>query len=276
LRAFFLALFRTSLGLASGLAVLWLGAWAGGALSPARAGAGRPERQDGQEARAYPNRALRPPRAPHGGELPPTVPGDGRDPVIPLGDSVAFNGQPMQLSIFSTRDAPGKVIEFYREAFEKRGLVPFASSGEGAGHVAIFDPEDGLQRFISAVLQADGETIVIVGLTNPRTQPRLSRGAQTAGFPVPEEHRGFLGYQAQDAGMRSASGQFVTKLTIGQVRGFYTAALAKEGYLPSGAASTASLLQFEKGTARLSVALQKLEEQGATAVFVSRTEGGGP
>ena len=167
---------RTLLALAGALAVLLGGAWAGGALTPAaHAAAGRPSRATDDLAYA-------------------------KDGEIPIGDSLVVNGQPMQLSIFYTKDEPRKVIEFYGQAFLDRGLTAIVSREEPMEHVSVFDPEDGLQRFITAVPQADGQTMVMVGITNPRKPPQLLGGAKAAGFPVPVENRAFLGYRSEDQG----------------------------------------------------------------------------
>ena len=271
-------LFRSAAGLAATAAVLLLGAWAGGALQPVRAAAGGPGRAVTQQARAYPNRLATAPAGPGGARPPVDAAGAGAGSEdapaeIPLGDALTVNGQPMQISIFTTRDGPEQVIGFYADAFEKRGLHAIASASAAMGHVSVFDPEDGMQRFISALPQADGETLVMVGITNPRRPPKLLRGAAGAPFPVPEEHRGFLGYSSDDHGARAQSGQFVSKLTIDEVKAFYRKELAAQGYAESGD-STDSLLLFVKQGVSLSVALQLLDTKSGVAVFVNRLEGG--
>ena len=210
----------------------------------------------------------------------PSAPGDPGVPraqepsgEIPLGDALTVNGQPMQISLFTTRDGPEQVIGFYAAAFEKRGLQAVASADESMGHVSVFDPEDGMQRFISALPQADGETLVLVGITNPRHPPRLLRGARGAPFPVPEENRGFLGYSSVDGAARAHSGQFVTKLSVDEVKAFYRKELSAQAFAESGD-STETLLLFVKPGASVSVALQLLDEKSGAAVFVNRLEGG--
>src|SRR5471032_2897252 len=99
-------LLRILLALAGALGVLVAGAWAGGGLSQADAAV-----------------AGRPPRATVPGEYPQKADGE-----IPVGDSLVVNGQPMQLSLFVTPDAPRAVIEFYRSAFLARGLLPLAEA----------------------------------------------------------------------------------------------------------------------------------------------------
>ena len=247
---------KTLLALAGAAAVLLGGAWAGGALAPtAHAAIGRPSRAT--DGLAY-----------------------SRDGEIPVGDSLVVNGQPMQLSIFYTRDEPRKVIEFYGQAFLERGLTPILANEEPMEHVAVFDPEDGLQRFITAVPQSDGQTMVMVGITNPRKPPLLLRGARAATFPVPEEHRAFLGYRSEDVGARAETGQFVTSLTRARTVAFYREALAKDGWAERAGESGEGLILFSKADFTLSVAVQALAgkdgESGQTgsAVFVNKLQGG--
>lgn len=246
---------RTLLALAGALAVLLGGAWAGGALTPAaHAAGGRPSRATDDLAYA-------------------------KDGEIPVGDSLVVNGQPMQLSIFYTKDEPRKVIEFYAQAFIDRSLTPIVSPGEPVAHVSVFDPEDGLQRFITAVPQADGQTMVMVGITNPRKPPQLLRGARSATFPVPDENRAFLGYRSEDQGAHAESAQFVTSLTTAQTVAFYRERLVKEGYAEHQDESSAGMTLFSKGEVTLSVAIQALAESGksgetGSAVFVNKLQGG--
>ena len=246
---------RTLLALAGAAAVLLGGAWAGGALTPAaHAAAGRPSRATDDLAYA-------------------------KDGEIPVGDALVVNGQPMQLSIFYTKDAPRRVIEFYGQAFIDRGLSPIVSQEPSMEHVAVFDPEDGMQRFITAVPQADGQTMVMVGITNPRKPPKLLRGARAAGFPVPEEHRAFLGYRSDDMGARAETGQFVTSLTTAQTVAFYRERLANDGWAERKDESGEGMTMFSKDDFTLSVAVQALAapgESGKTgaAVFVNKLQGG--
>lgn len=197
-----------------------------------------------------------------------------RDGEIAVGDSLVVNGQPMQLSVFYTSDAPARVVGFYGEAFLARGLLPIVRNEQDLGHVSVFDPQDGLQRFITALPQADGQTLVMVGVTNPRRPPRLLRGAATAGFPVPEDHRAFLGYQSEDAGAHAESGQFVTPLRPAAVLAFYRAKLAADGYAEQTGDSSPGIALFAKGEVSLSVAVQALDDKTGAAVFVNKLQGG--
>jgi hypothetical protein len=192
---------------------------------------------------------------------------------ISVGDALEVNGQPMQLSLFYTSDAPGRVVAFYAAAFQARGLLPIVSGEPSIGHVSVFDPKDGLQRFISAVPQPDGQTLVLVGVTNPRKPPRFMKGAETASFPVPRENRAFLGYRSEDAGARAESAQFVTSLTPAAVADFYRKELLAQGWSERKDDSSEGMILFGKSGATLSIALQALEEKKGAAVFVNRLEG---
>lgn len=244
---------RTLLALLGAGAVLFGGAWAGGALTPsAQAAAGRPSRAT--DDLAY-----------------------GQAGEIPIGDSLQVNGQPMQLSLFYTGDAPSAVLEFYATAFIERGLRPILTGDADNAHLSVFDPEDGMQRFISAVPQPDGQTMVMVGITDPGKPPSLLRGAKAASFPVPDEHRAFMGYRSEDASAKAETGQFVTSLTPAQTAAFYRERLTADGWTPqeSGGAMTV----YARGDFTLSVAVQALsdaEEKGkaGTAVFVNKLQGG--
>jgi hypothetical protein len=221
--------------IAAGL-VLCGGAYAGGAFETPRTRAGVPyERASGAE--------------------------------IAVGDALVVNGQPMQLSIFYTADSPERVIGFYTASFLERGLLPVTA----AGHVAVFEPKDGLERFVSALPQPSGQTLVLLGITNPRKAPKLLGGAAAAGFPVPPQSRAFLGYRSEDAGARAESGQFVTRQSAGEVAAWYRKELGALGFREG--ASTPGLLGFAKPGATISVGVQALEEKSGAAVFVNRLEG---
>lgn len=234
--------------LAGAALVLLLGAWAGGAFAPARAAGGKPSRAT--DALAYAARAV--------------------DSQIEVGDALEANGQPLQLSVFYTSDPPAEVASFYAQAFQARHLVPIASAEARVAHVSAFDPDDGLQRFINAVAQPNGQTLVMVGVTNPRKQPRLLDGAASASFPVPAESHAFLGYRSQDGGARAESAQFVSAQTPAELAAFYRKELLAQGWAERRGDSTESMLLFEKDGETLSVALQALDEKKGAAVFVNR------
>ena len=237
--------------LAAACAVLLFGAWAGGALRPAQAQGGRPSRATDE---------LGYERHSEVGE-------------IAVGDSLEVNGQPMQLSIFYTSDAPQLVVQFYADAFAARGVLPVISADPQLAHVAGFDTRDGLQRFISALPQPDGQTLVLVGVTNPRRPPRFTRGAEEAGIPLPKENRAYLGYRSSDEGAQAESGQYVSALGAAQVLAWYRRELPARGWAERTQDSTPALALFTKAGSILSVAVQTLGEKGS-AVFVNQTAGG--
>jgi hypothetical protein len=244
---------RILLSLLVACAALLAGAWAGGAQGDALAASGPPPR-----AETGPSYAQR-----EGGE-------------IPVGDSLEVNGQPMQLSIFYTADAPRDVVLFYARAFRARRVLPIVSSESGFAHVSGFDRKDGLQHFITAVPQPSGQTLVMLGVTNPRRPPRLTHGAENAGFPVPEASRAYLGYRSSDASGEAESAQFLISLSPSAVLAFYRRELVARGWIERAAASSAALGVFARGGEVLSVAVQSLDEKGGAAVFVNRTGGGSP
>ena len=241
---------RVVLSALSALSVLAGGAWVGGAFSTAEAKAARPPRAVDQDA--YPR----------------------RDGEIPVGDNLVVNGQPMQLSLFVTNDRPAVVAEYYRKAFAERNLIPVAYSDERLGHVSVFDPEDGYQRFITAVPQPDGQTLVILGVTNPRRPPRLTRAASRMPFPIPEQQRGFLGYESVDATTRSQNGQFAVSMSAHAVLDWYRAALAAQGYVENKSQSSGSIAVFDRGGSSVTVSAQALDDKTSAMVFVNRVEGG--
>ena len=245
---------RLAVSFACAAAALLAGAWAGGALSPARASAGRTARAT--DELSYERRS-------EVGE-------------IPVGDSLEVNGQPMQLSIFYTSDAPQRVVAFYADAFRARGVMPILSANPEIARVSGFDPRDGLQRFINALGQPDGQTLVVVGVTNPRRPPRFSEGAQEAGFPVPAENRGYLGYKSSDASAEAESGQYVSSLAPAEVLAFYRRELPARGWTERPQEGSASFAAFAKAGSLLSVGVQALGEKGGAAVFVNQTSGGAP
>jgi len=242
---------RILVTLCAACAALVAGAWAGGAHGGARAASAPPPRVEA--APAYAQREA--------GE-------------IPVGDSLEVSGQPMQLSIFFTADAPAQVALFYARAFQARGVMPVMSNQAGFAHVAGFDRKDGLQHFITAVPQPSGQTLVMLGVTNPRRPPRLTRGAEAAGFPVPEENRAYLGYRSSDASGQAESAQFVSSLAPSEVLAFYRRELLSHGW--AARTSSAALGVFGRGAEVLSVAVQALDGKRGAAVFVNRTGGGAP
>jgi hypothetical protein len=243
-------LLRAISGALAGVAVLAIGAWAGGALSTAQAGPGAPPRA--HVAQEYP-------RQDEAG-------------LIRIGDGLVVSGQPMQLSVFYTADAPARVAAFYASSFREKGFVPIERNQGQVGHVSVFDPEDGFQRFITALPGPGGQTMVMVGLVDPRHAPQLVSAARHAPFPVPESHRAYLGYSSTDVGTQADSGQFVTKLSAAQVREYYRRELAALGFQERKNESAAGLVEFEKpGGDTLTLAIQALDERQGSAVFLSRT-----
>jgi hypothetical protein len=242
---------RTGIAIVATAAVLLTGAWAGDACAPARAQSGRPSR------RSFPD-----------------VPPPARESAeIPVGDALVVNGQPMQLSVLYTADPPAQVAEFYAAAFRARGLLPVATGDERLGHVSVFDPTDGLQRSVTALPESSGHTLVLLGVSDPRHAARLVGRAASAPYPLPQNHRAFLGYSSEDGTVRAHSGQFVTNLAAGQVADFYRERLIAQGYTERPGHSGGGLLVFGKSGTHVSIALQSLEERGGTAVFVNHTEG---
>jgi hypothetical protein len=182
----------------------------------------------------------------------------------------------MQLSVFYTGDAPATVAAFYASSFREKGFVPIERNEGQLGHVSVFDPEDGFQRFITAVPGPRGQTLVMVGMVDPRHAPQLVSAAQKAPFPVPESHRAYLGYSSTDASVRADSGQFVTALSTAQVRDYYRRELAARGYQERKSESAAGLMEFKKAAGEtLTLAVQALDERQGSALFLSQTRGKG-
>lgn len=244
-------LVRNAIAILASAAVLLVGAWAGGACAPALA------------------RSARPPRE----ELPDPPPAHRESGQIPVGDALVVNGQPMQLSVFYTADRPSQVADFYSAAFRGRGLIPVATSDLQLGHVSAFDPADGLQRSVTALREASGQTLVLLAVSDPsRIALHPSREADVS-YPVPDDHRAFLGYSSEDGNARAHSGQFVTNLAPARVADFYRLRLSAQGYAERTGEAGAGLLVFEKSGSVVSVASQALQERSGSAVFVNRTEG---
>lgn len=235
--------------------------------------------------------AARPPRPGAGGRGPLAGADRSGRREIPIGDALWVNGQPMELSVLSTSDGPEQVIRWYSEALGRKGLRPYARADARVGHVSVFDPDDGLQHFVTALPQPDGQTLVLLGATDPRRPPRLG-DASALSFPVPPEQRGLLWYASEDAGSRAQNAQFVCPLEAFAVLAFYRRELAARGYVEQASGAGAALAVFRKPGAAVSVAVQSLgraasagsrpsteggmagDPRTGTAVFVSRVEGG--
>jgi len=236
---------RLAVALSCAVAVLSAGAWVGGVRA---SGLPPPTRAGDAPNPSYPQRA----------------------PQIPVGDALVVADQPMQLSVFYTADLPDRVVQFYAEAFRARGLLPVLS--RELAHVSVFDPASGQQRFVSAIAQPDGQTLVLAGAVDPRRPPRFLRGAGDASFPLPAEHRALVGFRSADGGARAESAQFVSSLAPRELAGFYRSALAREGFAERPD-SADGLLSFARPGATLSIAVQELGDTQGSAAFVTRVEG---
>lgn len=199
--------------------------------------------------------------------VPPSAAGQ-----IRVGDALEVSGQPMRLSLSYTADVPCRVVRFYADAFLARGLLPVLSLPDSPAHVSAFDPRDGLQRFVTAVAQPDGQTLVLTGSVDARNPPQLLRGAASASLPVPTEHRAFLGFRSRDGEARAESARYLTALSAGEIAGFYREKLGRDGYLENPGKGE-GLLLFQKPGANLSIALQRLSADAGSVVFVTRIEG---
>jgi hypothetical protein len=104
----------------------------------------------------------------------------------------------------------------------------------------------------------------------------MMRSAKSMPFPVPDEHRGFLGYEAKDGSTRSQNGQFACSLAAPAVLDWYRRALAKEGYVENQRETGGSVAVFERQGTSITVAAQALGEKASSMVFVNRLEGGAP
>ena len=243
-------LFRTAIAVLATAAVLLTGAWAGGTCAPARAQGG------------LPRAAIAAGLAEH-----------RETAQIPVGDGLVVNGQAMQLSVVYTTDAPAQVIAFYAEAFRARGLLPIAAADRRFAHLSVFDPADGLQRGVTALVEPSGHTLILLSASDPQGLPKLLARAPEAPYPVPEAHRAFLGYSSEDGNAKAHSGQFVTSLGTAQVAQYYRERLGAQGYVERSDRSGEGLLVFTKGNGSVSIALQVLDQGGGSAVFVNHVEG---
>jgi len=232
-------------------AVLLTGAWAGGSCAPARAEPATVRRAGIVGALA----------------------GHRESAEIPVADALVVDGQPMQLSVSFSGDSPAAVAELYATAFRARGLLPIGAADDRVAHVSSFDPQDGLQRSVTAIRERTGHTLVLLGVTDPRHPPRLGAGGPAASFPVPEDHRALLAHSAHDGKSQANSGQYVTALPAAEVAAFYRARLRSEGYAEQVEQSSDTLLLFAREGSSVSVAIQALDARAGAAVFVTQTEG---
>ncbi|MFL5312265.1 MAG: hypothetical protein ACJ79H_17675 [Myxococcales bacterium] len=179
----------------------------------------------------------------------------------------------MQLSVFYTTDAPDQVIAFYAAAFRARGLLPIAAADRHLAHVSVLDPADGLQRGVTAFVERSGRTLVLLAVSDPGSVPDLFARAPESLYPVPTEHRAFLGYSSTDGSARAHSGQFVTSLAPQQLAQYYRDGLGAQGYVEWTHGADGGLLVFTRRDSTVSVAVQALAEGGGSAVFVNHVDG---
>ena len=242
-------LLRTAIAALATATVLLVGAWAGGSCSPAR-------------AQSASGRATGP----------DLYSGERESAPIHVAERLVVQGQQMDLSVFYTADRPEAVVSFYADAIRQRGLLPIATADERGGHVSVFDPADGLQRSVTAVRERTGQTLVLLGVTDPRNAARLVTRAPQAPYPLPEDHRAFLGYGSDDGGVHAHTGQFLTRLGTAEVADFYRARFGALGYAERTDESGEGLLVFAKARSLVSVARQSLGKERGSAVFVSQSE----
>jgi len=197
-----------------------------------------------------------------------------RTAEIAVGEALRVAGQPMRLSLFQTPDPPASVARFYLDAFRARGLLPVTATEADLAHVSAFDGTSGLQRFVSAVSQPGGQTLVLIGSTHPRQPPRFLRGAEEMSFPLPPGQRAVLVYRSEDGGSQAESAQFVTALRPAEVAAFYRRALGEQGHAERRDGAGESLLTFARAGTTISVGLQGLDAKSGAAVFVTRVEEG--
>jgi len=244
-------LFRAAIAVLATAAVLLTGAWAGGSCAPARA------------------QAVDPLHAPSAVGFPDA----GGTPRVPVGDALAVNGHPMQLSVFYTGDAPDQVVAFYAEAFRARGLLPIAAADRHLAHVSVLDPADGLQRGVTALFERPGRTLVLLAVSDPAGVSGMLAPVPETPYPIPTEHRALLGFSSEDGRARAHSDQFVSSLAPPQLAQFYRERLGAEGYAERSEHPAPGLLVFTRRSSTISIALQALAEGGGSAVFVSHVEG---
>ena len=126
---------------------------------------------------------------------------------------------------------------------------------------------------MTALAEPSGLTLVLSAVSDPRHFALVPAREPDAPYPIPHDHRAFLGYRSQDGRARAHSGQFVTRMAPAQVAAFYKQNLSAQGYAERSGDSFASLLLFEKSGSVVSVAMQALREDAGAAVFVSQREG---
>jgi hypothetical protein len=197
----------------------------------------------------------------------------GQAGVVRVGDTLEVAGQPMRLAIFYTADPPERVVRFYAEAFRARGLLPVAAADQGLEHVAAFDPVVHLQRFVNAVPQPGGQTLVMLGAIDRRKPASVVHAPGAGSLPLPDEHRAYLGFRSSDGSLRAESAQFVSSLRPDALATFYRTTLGRAGYRETTETPGGSLLTFTMASSTLSIALQVLDDGAGAAVFLTRTEG---
>jgi hypothetical protein len=197
----------------------------------------------------------------------------GSGSAVPLGDGLVANAQPIELSAVSTSDPPPRVVAFYEAAFRKRGLVPLSRSTPLLGHVSAFDPHDRRQRFATALATQRGDTLVLVGATDPSRAPRPARASRDVPYPLPALSHGLLAYTSDDGGVHADTGQFVTSLPASAVLAFYRDRLGREGFSASTPAPSEAFATFSKaGGETVTIAVQALDATRGSAVLLARTK----
>ncbi len=118
-----------------------------------------------------------------------------------------------------------------------------------------------------------GRTLVLLAVSDPKGVSSMLAPAPEAPYPIPVEHRAFLGFSSEDGSARAHSGQFVSELAPPQLAHFYREQLGTQGYAERTEHPGHGLLVFSRKTSTISIAVQELDERGGSAVFVNQVEG---
>jgi hypothetical protein len=189
--------------------------------APGPADAGAPEARVGQAALSA---AL--PEYPHMSE-----------PPVAVGNTLVANDMPMNVQSFMTADPPEKVLAFYQDYFDAKEL-PSVGNANLQPHfpypsLTVVNPMEGVEYHVICIARGDGQTMVLMALSDLKGFEQNRDKAQQAKFgPLPPYPRGerpsFLEERTEARLEDNVS--FVTADPPDGVAHFYVDALGKQGF----------------------------------------------
>lgn len=192
--------------------------------------------------------------------------GDGE---ISMGAGLEIWGQPSQLSLFWTPDAPSEITRTYLDAWETAGLVTDEKRMGNMTVVSALEESTGLMRTVTVLEGQGDDRLVLPGLTDIRALPDPTPTG--APVPIPENAKAYLAHVADDVWSLAYNGTFLVPMAPDRIVRFYEVELSKLDYqlTPGFAASgRADAAEWARGNELVSVAATAFDKDNPNSSFV--------